>query len=152
MSLKKLQAGGEEDRLISQDELCNVIGCLMDRHVPTAPDGLPGGAAGEVGRASSGFSAKEMGLTLRSVPPHPTPAVPGGDPPTPASSRFLFVGLELYVRDQNWLPQNVSLCLDYFQERKMERNFDLPPNCLEEFKTKGLSPGQAITIDNSGYQ
>ena len=47
----------------------------------------PRDAAGEVGRASSGFSAKDTGLTLRSVPP-PAPNYPwsGGDPPTAASS------------------------------------------------------------------
>lgn len=81
-------AAEEEGQLISQEELCGVIGCPMDRHEPRAPDGPPGDEAGEVGRASFDFPAQDMGLTLRSVP-LPTPNCPwsGGDPPTPGSSR-----------------------------------------------------------------
>lgn len=74
MSVK--EAAEEAGRLISQEELFGVIGCLRDRRVPGAPGGPPQDAAAEVGKASSGCSANATGLTLRSVPP-PPPAVPG---------------------------------------------------------------------------
>lgn len=86
MSVK--MAAEEAGGLISQEEPCGVIGRPMDRPAPGAPDIPLGDAAGEVGRASSGPSAQDMGLPLRSVPP-PTPNSPwsGRDPPTPDSSR-----------------------------------------------------------------
>lgn len=59
MSLKQLQAGEEEGRLINLEELCNVIGWLVGRHV--------------LGQQMAswrrpGFSAKEMSWTWTSVP------------------------------------------------------------------------------------
>ena len=51
------------------------------------------------------------------------------------------------VGDQNWSPQNVSLSLDYFQGQKdLERNFDLRPKCLKEFKIEGACSRKELII------
>ena len=48
-------------------------------------------------------------------------------------------------------PKCVSLASLFLKTKDSGRNFDLPLNCLKEFKIEALSSGQAITIDNSGY-
>lgn len=74
MSLKKLQAGGEEDRHTSQKQFCNITGYLMNKYAPGAPGAFLEMQLGTEAGPIPGSSAKEMNLTLRSVPLHPTPS------------------------------------------------------------------------------
>ena len=52
------------------------------------------------------------------------------------------------VGDQNLPPQNVSLAGLFLKTKDSERNFDLPPNCLKEFKIEGLFQEGANSVDN----
>ena len=63
---------------------------------------------------------------------------------------IFFGSIELNHKKFVWrikIGQPKTWLFALIEQKKTQRNFELPPNCLKEFKIKGLFPGQAITID-----